>query len=175
MVISKRCRNLLVLGSALALVAALLVVKRARRFQFPMVGKSVAAMTLPLVANSSAGSVSLPAAGVTVLEFFESTCVPCSKTLPTAQHRIEDPAVSVYVVSMDPTREAAVNVAREWGLVKPVVWDQDWIAKRQLQIMGIPAFVVLAANGTVTGWFPYSPSDSELEAALDDAKELDPS
>ena len=140
-----------------------------------LVGAVVKPLTLPIVANISAGaqvSVPNPAKRIVVLDMFETTCGPCKKSLPRAQYRFDaEVDVQFVAVCLDEDRSAAERVAAEWGLKKEVAWDEKGEARRQFNVVGIPATVIIAPNGLITGNFGgYEPSEADLNRALTDAR-----
>lgn len=168
-------RPALLLAAALLLVGAAFVSRRLSRTPVPMLGEVVQPMVLPVVANvvEGAPSIVLPSNGkhILVLDMFETTCGPCKKSLPDAQHRFDGQTdVHFVAVCLDEERANAEQVASAWGLQKEVAWDAKGEARKQFKVVGIPAMVVIAPNGVVTGNFAYEPSDSEVERALDLAR-----
>lgn len=167
-----RSKAVLYLGAGLLVLGAAGFVVRDKlgRVPGPFDGVVVQAFSLPLVANATAQHQRVPDSDIVVLEFFDSTCGACRQILPKAQHRLQQPGVRFVAVSLDESRELAQRTAQEWNLVKPVAWDENWVAKRLFNVVGIPAMVIVGTTGEVAGWFAHDPSDSELEDAMERAR-----
>ena len=168
-------RPLFLLGAVGTVLVALFVGKRLFRGPSVTAGATVVPMSLPILANVvGEPRLSLPAVDqrIVVLDMFETTCGPCKKSLPKAQYRFDGMSdVHFVAVCLDDDRAAAERVASLWGLSKEVAWDEKGEARKQFKVVGIPAMVVIAPNGVVTGNFGYEPSNSELERALQSARD----
>jgi hypothetical protein len=168
-------KSVILVGALLFVSGSALVARRWMRTEAPMVGVVAQQLTLPVLANSQGDThITVPPGDrrILVLDMFETTCGPCKKSLPKAQHRFDAHGdVHFVAVCLDDDRARAEQVAGAWGLQKEVAWDENGDARKQFKVVGIPATVVIAPNGLVTGNFGYEPSDSEIARALDAARD----
>lgn len=107
-----------------------------------------------------------------VVKFFARYCVPCRKTLPTAEelHR-SHPDVLFVGVSEDETEDDALLQVRQYGLSFPVVLDRGNVLAGRFRATELPAVFVIDRRGKVTWVGGPEQSDDHLREAIRAASE----
>ncbi len=89
-----------------------------------------------------------------VLNFWASWCDPCRKEMPMIERVARDYAsrdVAFVGVDVRDAPEAARAFVREYGITYPIVYDEDEMLAKQLDVTTLPHTFFLNRNGTVAG------------------------
>lgn len=113
--------------------------------------------------------------GPVVFDFWATWCKPCIKSLPKLQALSKEYAkrgVQVLTVNVDGPRNLPKvrPFMQRHKLQLPVLLDKTNEVLKQFHLMGVPATLIIAADGTV--WYKhqgYRPGDEKkLKAKLDE-------
>ncbi len=135
-----------------------------------MLGQPV---TFALPSNSGA-LVSVPAKGArfTVLDFFSPSCEPCKKKLPAlyakrdALEKKGAQLVLVAVLGDEPTDDATKALG-SWGVGgAPFLVDHGDVSRVSAGVTGLPATLVLDAQGTLKWSAPLSATADQVVSAV---------
>ncbi len=114
------------------------------------------------------------AQGPVVLDFWATWCKPCIQSLPKIAEiaaEYQDRGVRVYTVNIDGPRNLVKirPFLQRHRLQLPVLVDRTNQVMKQFQLVGLPATLVLSAQGGVVYRHQgYRPGDElKLKAALD--------
>jgi peroxiredoxin len=117
--------------------------------------------------NGNAVSLTSMRGKVVLLDFWSSTCGPCVREMPMIEstadaHRAD---LIVWGISFDqPDRDKKWLLQHQRTL--PTLSDSDYAVSDLYKIHGIPATVLIDADGTVKGYWEGEVSKSDLEAAI---------
>ena len=102
-----------------------------------------------------------------VLNFWASWCVPCRREMPAFQAVADQLAGEVAFIGVNhqDSRTAGLNLIEDTGVTYPSGYDPDGDVARQYGLYGIPATVLITADGRVV-----STSVGELDS--DELSEL---
>lgn len=135
-----------------------------------MLGKQVS-FALP---SSSGALVSVPAKGArfTVLDFFSPSCEPCRRKLPALYAKHDALAqkgaqlILVAVLGDEPTDDAEQALA-SWGVGgAPFLVDHGDVSRVSAGVRGLPATLVLDANGTLEWSAPPTATADQVVSAV---------
>ena len=151
-----------------ALATCLLLVGSARAEKAPqLVLENLDGSTFSLVEALKKGPV--------VFDFWATWCKPCIKSLPKLQSLAEKYAerdVQVLTINVDGPRNLPKvrPFMQRHKLTLPVLLDKTNEVLKQFHLAGVPATLIIAADGTV--WYKhqgYRPGDEKkLKAKLDE-------
>ncbi len=102
-----------------------------------------------------------------VLKFFADYCVPCKRTLPEAErvHR-DNPDVVFLGVSEDESPDAALALARRYGLTFPIVFDQGNVLAGRFRASELPVLFVVSRAGEITWVGGPDETEAQLVGAV---------
>jgi thiol-disulfide isomerase/thioredoxin len=108
--------------------------------------------------------------GPLVLNFWQSSCGPCRKEMPALQdfhERYGDRVPVLGVDYLDTMPQAAMELARRSGVTYPLLADPGGeLQATAIRTLGVPYFVFLDADGTVTRAAGGVESAEELRALV---------
>jgi thiol-disulfide isomerase/thioredoxin len=130
-------------------------------------GDSAPDLTLPIIANASAGELSMASAQgsryplltlstylgkVVYLDFWDSSCTPCRDSLPLlselrATYRRSD--VEIVAVNLDPDPNDALRFLSAHPVSYPVVSDPSLLSSQTYDLSALPTAFFIARDGTV--------------------------
>lgn len=106
--------------------------------------------------GSSAGTLTLPTNGVTVVDVFSTSCSPCLTELDrlkTARSRLDASVSFVSVTNQVLGGSFTEADLRKWWRKHGGAWtlavDSNGTLDRELDVTGLPTLAVVAADGTV--------------------------
>lgn len=111
--------------------------------------------------------------GPLVIDFWATWCTPCTKALPKYQElyrKYRDRGLTIVAVNEDGPRSRAKvrSFVSSLGLTFPVLLDTDGEVMRRFRVQGLPALLLLSAEGDILhskqGYRPAS--EKELEALI---------
>ncbi|HRW36394.1 MAG: TlpA family protein disulfide reductase [Acidimicrobiales bacterium] len=108
--------------------------------------------------------------GRTLVNFWQSSCVPCVKEMPLLQQGSEaNPDVAFLGANVQETDpDAAVEMLASTGVTYPSFEDPDGDLYAETKVPGLPATILLDADGSVLGTHVGAfASEVDLQAFLD--------
>lgn len=102
-----------------------------------------------------------------VVKFFARYCVPCQRTLPSAQAlHAEDPSTLFVGISEDETEAEAEEQVARYQLTFPVVLDREHVLAGKFRANELPVVFVADGTGRVAWVGGPGQSEGDLRAAL---------
>jgi peroxiredoxin len=131
------------------------------------IGKAAPEFALQASDGSSVTLSSLRGKAV-LLDFWSITCGPCILEMPTIEevgHDYESKGVALLGISFDPTEKSKTWLDRHNRTLRNLT-DSDFVASDAFKIHGIPALVLIGADGKVKRYWEGPVSKETIQAAL---------
>jgi len=133
-----------------------------------VVGGQAPPFELPALNGSAAGRLSDLDQGPLVLNFWSSTCQPCTSEMPALQQVQKDFGDQLDVVGVDVAdpRSSAGAFAARLGVTYRLLADPDGAVAAQYKVTGLPATFIIGPGGAVLARHDGALTAPQLEAVL---------
>jgi peroxiredoxin len=164
----KRWTMSVILGAAVMVVLALLLVPRNQTWDSLIAGEPAPSFDLPALTGGRVKLADLKGKPV-VLNFWASWCTPCRKEMPDFQalyDKYQDTGLQVYGINVGESKVTVENFRSQVGANFPILIDEGDQAQTAYRILPLPATFFIDGTGKIRAVYQYQMNRAQMESEI---------